>query len=139
MWRRRRKPRTSAGSDGDSADIGRECELFLTGRYGERLRAANRPVPGWVWFNRLAHGSRDDLAELRADATAQSPAPDWDRALAVLSGEILHAVDDDPQRLRTLQRDVLIPLELRLASDWFAPMDPPELVRRVAEAVADRR
>jgi hypothetical protein len=74
-------------------------------------------VPGWVWFNGLAHGSRDDLAELRADAAAQSPAPDWAGAVAFLSGEIVHAVDDDPQRLRALQRGVLIPLELRLASN----------------------
>jgi hypothetical protein len=98
-----------------------------------------RPVPGWAWFNRLAHGTLEDLAGWRAEAAERSLPPEWTQAVAFLTGEILLRVDNDPDRLEALQRDVLIPMELRLAADWFVPLTPSQLVRQVSEGLTGRQ
>ncbi len=139
MWPRRRKSRQLTRLEAERDDLARECELFLAGRYLERLLAMRRPVPAWAWFNRLAHGSLEDLAALRAEAADRSLPSEWTQAVAFLAGEIQQRADNDPDRLHALQRDVLIPMELRLAADWFVPLKPSHFVRLVSEGLTGRQ
>lgn len=109
-----------------------ECQLFVAGRYVEYLRARNRSTPAWAHVNRLAHGSHDDLVDLSSGLADRPPRFEWTSAIAYLAGEILATVRNDEERLRGLQRQVLIPLELRLAGDWLATMRPEQLVELVS-------
>jgi hypothetical protein len=140
MWRRRSRGRQPNSSDAE-IDLVRECELFLAGRYAEHLRAVEKPLPGWVWLNPLAHGSGDELIRLRDKAGERKARSDWTTAVGFLAGEILAFVDDDPDDLRVVQQEALVPLELHLASNWFSPVTPTQLVRRVSAELdrCDRR
>ena len=60
---------------------------------------------------------------------------EWAGAIRYLAGEILATVGTDTARLRTLQRDVLIPVERRLASDWFVTVSPAKLVTLVSHSL----
>jgi hypothetical protein len=132
-WRRAKKT-LSTGTE-VRHDLAYECALFLAGRYGEHLQAAGRATPAWVRLNPLAHGSCQDLVGFSREVGAQPRELEWAPAIRYLAGEILAMVGTDTERLRTLQRDVLIPLELRLASDWFATMSPAKLVTMVSHAL----
>jgi hypothetical protein len=81
----------------------------------------------------------EDLAGSRADAADRSLPPEWMQAVAFLAGEILQGADSDPDRLQALQRDVLIPMELRLAADWFVSLKPSQFVRLVSEGLTGRQ
>jgi hypothetical protein len=120
-------------------DIGGECELYLTGRYGGHLEDRALPRPVWVWLNPLAHGTAAELAAVTAEP-GDHTGGSWASAQQFLAGEVLAVVEHDPERLRTLQRDVLVPFELELAADWFTTPTPSDVVRRVcAELQRTRR
>lgn len=138
MWRRRKRSQPSDTPGVDPNDVGWECELFLAGRYAQRLHALHRPLPAWACLNPLAHGTNDDLANLRAGSVETAWPREWMDAIRFLAGEIMILIDDDPDFLCALQRDVLVPMELRLASDWLTPMTPAELVQRVRRELPSR-
>jgi hypothetical protein len=138
MWRRRPKPAQSA-EQAAMDDVGSECDLFLAGRYGEHLRCAGRPVPSWAWVNRLAHVSMSELRAIADGSSDGSAPPAWARTARFLAAEILQRVDNDDE-LKALQRDVLVPLELDLAEQWFAAVAPGEVAQRVTiELVRSRK
>jgi hypothetical protein len=130
MWRRR-KPTPHDPPVVPGCEIAQECELFLDGRYVEHLRKARRPIPAWVRLNPVAHGTVDDLRQLVSVAAHPSAQWDWVTATGRLAGEVLNAVEGDAERLRCLQREILIPLELGLADEWFRSTNAIELVRLV--------
>ena len=108
-----------------------ESEDVLRGSYAERLLQARSPIPPWAWLNLLAHGT---LNQLRALARQPAPQWVWPRARWFLVGEVLDVVDSGASSLRTLQREVLVPLELctsGVADGW----GPVELVRTTLGAV----
>jgi hypothetical protein len=138
MWLRRRKrgqQSSETGKETPDDDIATECQLFLTGRYAERLDASGRPLPAWVWLNELAHGSPDELSALAGGTTARPHPQVWASAITYLAGELLVLADGDTARLRALQSDVLVPLELRQMRYWFEPLTPPQLVAKVSAAL----
>ncbi|MGH3988298.1 MAG: hypothetical protein ACRDV1_00130 [Actinomycetes bacterium] len=95
-----------------------EVEAFLGGRYLERLRSRGESgqVAPWMWINAVAHGSASRVAELAADPVPEEmEALDWRVARAFVARELV-GQNVGEERLRSLQRDVLIPLELRLMS-----------------------
>jgi hypothetical protein len=138
MWRRHNRSQPSDTFGVDPNDVGWECELFLAGRYAQRLHAHHLPIPAWACLNPLAHGTNDDLANLRARNVEAVWPLQWMNAISFLAGEIMVLIDDDPDLLRELQRDVLVPMELRLASHWLTPVTPAELVRRVRRELPSR-
>jgi hypothetical protein len=118
-------------ADDEAHELVADCEDVLRGAYAERRLRAGASVPPWAWLNVLAHGT---LEELRALGQAQCPHWVWPRARWFLVGEVLDAVDSGASSLRTLQREVLIPLELRAAcegSGW----GPSDLVRETRRQV----
>jgi hypothetical protein len=113
-------------------DIGDECGLFLAGRYAEHFRTRQRHLPLWVWLNPLAHGTRDEIASWAAGACDRPESREWSQAITFLAVCVLDMAGDDDPRLEDLQRDVLIPLELRLAERWFERMTPSRFVKLVS-------
>ncbi len=88
-----------------------ECEAFLTGHLVEHRRGANGFVSPWTWTNLLAHGTEEELR-----AALANPSRDrWEAARAYLAGDLLDLAGS-PKELREIQRTVLVPLELDLAS-----------------------
>jgi hypothetical protein len=123
MWR------NSKDSNRAWASVSEECESFLDGSYLVQLAARNKPVPGWVWMNRLAHAERAEIEAL-ADGTDATMAAlpgrvQWHGAVSFLATEVLGVVAASQRSLRQVQRDVLVPLELSLAAEnrrrWLGP------------------
>jgi hypothetical protein len=94
-----------------------ECEAFLEGRLVERLVDIGAPVPAWAWTNLLAHGTPEQLADPPIHGRRPGCALwAWSQGRALLAAEVLDRAAASGT-LRTLQREVLVPLELELMSD----------------------
>lgn len=130
MWHRR---------DPNGAQLVAECEAYLNGTFAELLQEKGRPVPVWAWVNLLAHGDQAALRDVASRLTMADPpgrAPDWWRARSFLAGEIVALVDDDQHQLAGLQRVVLIPLEVDLASQRdVGRWTPRDLANAVLEVL----
>lgn len=119
-----------------TAELVDDCRAFFQAQLAEHFEQRHQSVPVWAWTNLLAHGSEQDL---RSDQTLpeQQLAFDgqWHRARSYLAAELL-ALAGRSCPLVDLQRDVLVPLELDLASrpevnGW----SPPQWVSCVETAV----
>ena len=121
-WRpwERRQPHSAPGPE-----LVADGEAFLRGRLVERIESRGERVPAWTWTNLLAHGTMDDLrAEVlprRRSATAEGQ---WRQARSFLAGEVLVCAGAYTS-LSELQRVVLVPLELSLASTPEAALWKP--------------
>lgn len=98
-----------------SAELVEETEAFLDGRLLECLRAG-RPdeVRPWMWLNSVAHADHHRVTVL-ACGEVGGEVTDWRRARYRAAAELLACAGGDPQVFGSLQRDVLVPLELDLA------------------------
>lgn len=121
-------------NEGGPAQLVGETEAFLRGGLAEAIEARSGAVPDWVWINRLAHGSAPDIAALVAERGRRRD-QGWRRARAMLAQDLLDAASTHGP-LDRLQHDVLVPLELRLASSPVLITSPAHLVTRVLAALA---
>jgi hypothetical protein len=105
--------------------VARECESFLAGRWGLDRRNQSRPLPRWAWLDQVAHGDVDDLREAAARPSGSTPWRGHD-IQGVLARAVLAAgpLDD----LSRVQREVLVPLELRVMATVLSPRRAVELV-----------
>jgi len=106
-WRRR--------APGDEV-LANECAAYLEGRLAEHWERHGFVVPVWSWANLLAHGTR----EVIADAVARPQggrrfARQWRIARSYMANVLLELADG-PRQLVALQTEVLIPLELEMAT-----------------------
>jgi len=99
-----------------SHEVVEDCGAFLLGRYAEELESRSLAVPVWAWTNVLAHGTPRDLRRT-ADDTRFGPVStrEWRAARAYVAAELLESTARD-QSLAETQRQLLIPLELQLAT-----------------------
>jgi hypothetical protein len=101
-----------------SSGVADEAEAFLQGRLLERMLScgAGGQAPGWMWLNAVAHGDPEQV-EMLATVCADKvkPTGGWRGARARLARELLDRSEGDVAAMRLLQRQVLIPLEERLA------------------------
>jgi hypothetical protein len=115
------------------AELIADCEAFLLGLYVERLESQRVAVPVWGWTNLLAHGNDAALRAAAAVTTHPGGADGWHAARARLAAELLRS-----GTLAELQRDVLAPLELRLASrpdvEGWGPRTWVDVVRAALRA-----
>lgn len=108
MWRRK------TGSFGD--ELVAECTAFLSGSYARYLAERCRPASVWAWTNVLAHGTEAELHGLiHAPGRFARASGRWALACAYLAGEVLDLAERRGSLLE-LQAEVLIPLELELAT-----------------------
>lgn len=110
-----------------------DCEAFLLGSYEKHLESQSLPVPVWAWLNVLAHGSADEIRAAADESRVTTGG--WRAARAYLAAELLVA-ETRGQSLASLQRDVLVPLELQLAArpdvrSWA----PPQWVAAVRSSI----
>jgi hypothetical protein len=125
---------------GEDSNLVQECAAFLSGGYLSHYDREWGRVPLWAWFSTLAHGQRSDIEALAARGGAAYEI----RTGSYLAYAVLAAIDSHALDLRSLQRDVLIPVELecdlaepRLATRRVCATVMKELKR--ASAVADQR
>lgn len=114
-----------------------EFDAFLSGTYADWLLAHRQAVPAWAWVNRLAHatvGQLEEYATASAPAHFQDEAAVWELLNSFLSQEVLARAGDDA-RLEILQREILVPTELRLAEKWWATVAPVDLATAVLVAL----
>jgi hypothetical protein len=105
--------------------LAEECEAFLAGRWADCRRSQDRPLPRWAWLNQAAHA---DVGRLREAAAwpADKTSRRGDDIQAVLARAVLAASASGD--LVRLQREVLVPLELRLMEAVMSPRRAVELV-----------
>ncbi len=124
MWRN-----SKDGVGRFSSGLSEECQTFLDGTYLLYLAANDKPVPGWVWINRLAHAEPYDIEAL-ADGTDSSMKAlpgraQWHGAVSFLATELLGVASAAHATVEQIQREVLVPLELQLAGEnrrrWLGP------------------
>jgi hypothetical protein len=111
--------------DPDLVALADECEAFLAGRWADCRRTHDRPLPRWAWLNQAAHA---DVGRLREAAARPADTGSWpgDDIQAVLARAVLAASASGD--LARLQREVLVPLELRLMGTVMSPRRVVELV-----------
>lgn len=116
--RRQGKERPPTGA---SSRLIADTEAFLSGEYASHLRRHSDTVPPWALLNQFAHADIETLHRARSPLSARQPVSfanptqdAWRTAQDLLAGEIGELVGDDRWFLSHLQRNVLIPLELRL-------------------------
>jgi hypothetical protein len=130
---------------GDDADIeddfdargkllSEESQAFLAGRYLECAAGGPASAPGWAWLNRIAHGSRHDLARAASMGCASSDCSGMTAFMAYLAAEVLATADRLDVPLETVQRTTLIPLELALSHQHSRPFG--DAVRLAADILA---
>jgi hypothetical protein len=98
FWRRSTDPK-----------LVQECTAFLSGRYLSHCERPPGRVPPWAWVSTLAHGERSDI-EAFASGTDGNACEI--RAASYLAHALLAAIDAHGLDLRSLQRNVLVPIEL---------------------------
>jgi hypothetical protein len=92
------------------------CEAFLDGTLAEYWERQGFTVPVWVWTNLLAHGSAAQIADsVVRPPRARRNVRTWRIARSYVATELLE-ITDGPRLLRAMQSDVLIPLELEMAT-----------------------
>lgn len=116
-----------------------ESEAFLIGQLAEQIDRNGERVPVWAWTNLLAHGSAADLETERQVPyiRVNTPGERWRAARSYLAEEVSDLAEGD-EPLVEIQRKVLVPLELELASrnevDWWGTGQWVNAVReRLAE------
>jgi len=98
------------------AAVAAGCEAFLTGTLAEYWEGQGMPVPVWAWTNLLAHGSADLIVErVTRPQRSRRVARRWRIARSYMANVLLE-VADGPRRLRSLQSEILVPLELEMAT-----------------------
>jgi hypothetical protein len=109
------KQREHSKEDGVSVLV-RECEAFLEGTLAEHLDERGIEVPVWAWINLLAHGGPEQITDCVCSPNYPRRSDrDWSVARALLAFEIFDLMEAG-YPLEELQQDVLIPLELEMAS-----------------------
>lgn len=108
-------------------DLADECEAFLEGSLVRCLQGHGAFAPVWTWLNEAAHGDEGEIRllaeQLDTDATDAQV-----RTRSAIARAVVHALTD--RRLADLQRDLLVPLELRVAGTVLSPRRLVELVGR---------
>lgn len=145
FFRRRLPPHDPARPEGELQDwahsgLADEIEAFLAGRYVDFLAARHRPVPAWAVVNRLAHGTRDELARVVEGRVGPQASPPqrrvaWEEPERFLAAHLL-ARTADAGELLTLQLASLVPLELGLVERVRTErLDAEQVLAMSAEAV----
>jgi hypothetical protein len=134
MWARGRDRTLEA-----SRAVVTDAEMLLNGEMIDlNARVPPRRARPWVVVNALAHSDRSTLEQLREPRGVTDSRPGgYNATVAFLAAEVLSFAAGDAELLR-VQRDVLVPLELRLLGRQIpAPTTIGELAILVVEALEE--
>jgi hypothetical protein len=128
MWFARFRHRPQPDRPGDlpaetrswrESDIGDEVSAILEGRAAAYFLSRGRPIPPWAVLNRVAHAEWSELVHLvegnqpDRPGSAGAPRVAWATTERFVAGHLL-ARAANPGRLREIQLEVLVPVEMRL-------------------------
>ena len=123
----------------DTGGVGDECEAFLAGAYIAYLEAHDMPVPPWAHLNRVAHAEPAALVGLlgRDGDKLDGRVISWIGFERLAAREVLGTADPaTADGVRALQRQLLVPLELRLQSgEVDTPPTPARFLQLVRAAL----
>jgi hypothetical protein len=115
-----------------------EAEELLHGQAAEGYRRCGGRVPAWTLVNLLAHSSFDQFS-LITTRGARARHGSWEEALGGLARELIR-LELSGTEIRSLQRDVLVPLEVDLLGGRrAAPATPDQLTSLVHQALDEHR
>jgi hypothetical protein len=104
--------------------VARAAEQMLAGEAPTMFLQRGRVAPpAWAYLNSLAHASIENLRVL-AGAEALPDPRGWAATASYLAADML-ASERDAEHVYHIQREVLIPLELDMLDDRFAPPATP--------------
>jgi hypothetical protein len=131
MWRRGNRKDQAAADE-----VIAEASDLVCGEMSDRYLLDDR-LPPWVIINTLAHSEAVRLRAVADDQTAHDGS--WQAIASYLAVELLHN-STDTHELARIQRDVLVPLELRLLNRTIpSPRTPAELAALVTSGISDLR
>lgn len=96
------------------------AEAFLAGDYAAYADGCGIVIRPWMWLNRVAHSSLDELRRRAVDPVPfplPDPGPEWREAITRIATHELGLAHGDDAVLREIQQERLIPLELQLVDD----------------------
>ena len=133
-WWRRRDDRTP------ESEVVADAEALLRGHLVERLERRGVSVPVWAWTNLLAHGTLEELITESNNSRPRGAAAhsQWRYARSYLAAEVLDYAKLS-RSLADVQRVVLVPLELKLASSPAAANWRPSQWALAVECALARR
>jgi hypothetical protein len=142
MWKRRSdhvpsEPAPTIGPELHPTVLENEFDAYIAGDYVGWLQRHDLAVPAWAHLNRLAHATLEELEEI--STTAPPPGDDtaaamWAHVSMFLARELL-ALVATPEELEVVRADVLVPLELDLANEWWALIAPIDMATAVMLAL----
>lgn len=146
MWWNRVNPPADSCGEGDNGDntgcwgeedLAKEAEAFLSGAFARLLIHKHPSVPEWAWLNVVAHGTEAQIASFLAEnAHGLSPVEQvWRDAMTFLDREVIATKRAVGCSLEELQRCVLVPLELEMATQ--PSVSPEQLLRLAFDALID--
>jgi len=137
MWTWRRHPRQPDPA-GEAADV----EAFLLGRSVEYFRARHQAVPPWAWLNTVAHsppGAVDDLRVPEPGGEGAKAEGAGRRAVETIAHALCRQTRGDPVAIGTLQRELLVPLELALVAGRIHAQDARGVAQLAVATLHARR
>ena len=121
------------------AQLADEAEALVNGELVKVLTAAGRPLPSWVALNRLGHAPPEVLTRVVCNHPSETPDPEWAAAERSLARRLLSG-HRDPNDVRYLQREVLVPLELGLIIEsGHRRLSVDEVMTRAREALDEHQ
>lgn len=116
--------------------VAEECGAFLTGRYPDYLGSRTDRIPMWARLNPLCHQGEEGVVALARGRISGDQT--WAAATAYLAEEVLCAAARYGTTVEDIQRSVLVPLELSLATkSQRVAARPAVLVRAVVQALRE--
>lgn len=72
------------------------------------------PLPPWLWLNAVAHGEPTRLSQLAEAPRSGVALTSWPQVRGALAHDVLVRTGGEPEAVAALQREVLVPLEIRI-------------------------
>ncbi|MGD0392002.1 MAG: hypothetical protein ABSC41_05105 [Acidimicrobiales bacterium] len=113
----------------DEAALVIEASAFLTGDFAVHLASTTAGVPAWARVNSLAHAPPPLLVrDLEMRRYVPARVGSWARITFDILQELVELASGHTDRIEQLQRECLIPLELRLMEPSFDNVLPSDVL-----------
>lgn len=113
----------------DGLALVEEATAFLNGDLAVHLASTGSGIPAWARVNTLAHARPLLLIrDLELRRCVPGRVGSWSRTMLDILRELAELASGEPCRIEQLQRECLIPLELRLMEPSFRDVLPSDVL-----------
>ncbi|MGA3147160.1 MAG: hypothetical protein ABSF33_06760 [Acidimicrobiales bacterium] len=121
--------RQRRSSKRDEAALVNEATAFLTGQFAAHVASTSAGLPTWARVNSLAHARPSVLVrDLELRRHVPERVGSWARTTFDILEELVELASGQKGRIEQLQRECLIPLELRLMAPSFDNILPSDVL-----------